>query len=61
MLVLTRNRDEKVVIGDNIIVTVVEIRSNKVRLGIEAPRNIEVHRAEVYRQIHGGDPGESES
>ena len=53
MLVLTRKKNESIVINDVIKVTVVEIRGDKVRLGIEAPREIEVHRQEVYDQIHG--------
>lgn len=51
MLVLSRQRDESIVIGDNIIVTVVDIRGDKVRLGIEAPTEIPVHRREVYEAI----------
>lgn len=53
MLVLTRKKNECIVINDVIRVTVVEIRGDKVRLGIEAPREVEVHRQEVYEQIHG--------
>jgi carbon storage regulator len=53
MLVLTRKKNESIVINDVIKVTVVEIRGDKVRLGIEAPRTIDVHRQEVYDQIHG--------
>ena len=53
MLVLTRKKNESIVINDVIKVTVVEIRGDKVRLGIEAPREIDVHRQEVYEQIHG--------
>lgn len=53
MLVLTRKKDESIVINDVIKVTVVEIRGDKVRLGIEAPRDVDVHRQEVYEQIHG--------
>jgi creatinine deaminase len=52
MLVLTRQRNETIVIGNNIDVTVVDIRGDKVRLGIQAPRNITVHRKEIYDQIH---------
>lgn len=48
MLLLSRKRDEKLVIGDNIVITVVEIRGDKVRLGVEAPKDIPVHRREVY-------------
>lgn len=53
MLVLTRKKNESIVINDFIKVTVVEIRGDKVRLGIEAPKEIDVHRQEVYDQIHG--------
>ncbi len=51
MLVLSRQRDEQIVIGDNIVITVVEIRGDKVRLGIQAPTSISVHRQEVYEAI----------
>ncbi|MCE9548049.1 MAG: carbon storage regulator CsrA [Planctomycetia bacterium] len=51
MLVLSRQRDESIIIGDNIIVTVVDVRGDKVRLGIEAPTEIPVHRHEVYEAI----------
>lgn len=51
MLVLSRKKDEKIVIGDNISIMVVEIRGDKVRLGIEAPRDVSVHRREVYDAI----------
>ena len=53
MLVLTRKKNESVVIGHNVSVTVVEIRGDKVRLGIVAPRDIPVHRQEVCDAIHG--------
>lgn len=51
MLVLSRQRDESIVIGDNVVVTVVDIRGDKVRLGIDAPVEIPVHRQEVYDAI----------
>lgn len=51
MLVLSRKKDEKIVIGDNISIMVVEIRGDKVRLGIDAPRDVSVHRREVYEAI----------
>ncbi len=51
MLVLSRQRDESIVIGDNIVVTIVDIRGDKVRLGIDAPTEIPVHRREVYEAI----------
>jgi carbon storage regulator len=51
MLVLSRQRDESIVIGDNIVITIVDIRGDKVRLGINAPAEIPVHRQEVYDAI----------
>ena len=51
MLVLSRQRDETIMIGDDIEITVVDIRDDKVRLGINAPRDIMVHRKEVYEAI----------
>ncbi len=51
MLVLSRQRDESIFIGDNIKITVVDIRGDKVRLGIEAPSEVPVHRQEVYEAI----------
>ena len=56
MLVLSRKKNESIIISDDIIVTVIEIRGDKVRLGIEAPKDISVHRREVYEAIHGTDP-----
>jgi len=65
MLVLSRQRDESIIIGDNIVITVVDIRGDKVRLGIQAPTEIPVHRQEVYEAIQreqlraqGMDPAE---
>lgn len=60
MLVLSRQRDESIVIGDNVVVTIVDIRGDKVRLGIEAPGEIPVHRREVYEAIQreNRDPAE---
>jgi len=51
MLVLSRKKNESIVIDDRIVITVVEIRGDKVRLGIEAPRDVPVHRSEVYDAI----------
>lgn len=51
MLVLSRQRDETIMIGDDIEITVVDIRGDKVRLGINAPTRIAVHRKEVYESI----------
>ena len=51
MLVLSRQRDETIMIGDEIELTVVDIRGDKVRLGIKAPSEVAVHRKEVYEAI----------
>jgi len=51
MLVLSRQRDETIMIGDEVEITVVDIRGDKVRLGISAPTSIAVHRKEVYEAI----------
>lgn len=51
MLVLSRQRDESIIIGDNVVITVVDVRGDKVRLGIDAPVEIPVHRREVYEAI----------
>jgi len=51
MLVLSRKKNESIIINDHITVTVVEIRGDKVRLGIDAPKDVSVHRREVYEAI----------
>lgn len=51
MLVLSRGKDESIIIGDDIEITVTEIRGDKVRLGINAPRSVPVHRKEIYEAI----------
>ena len=51
MLVLSRQRDESIMIGDKVVVTIVDIRGDKVRLGIEAPAEIPVHRQEIFEAI----------
>lgn len=51
MLVLSRHRDESIMIGDEIVITIVDIRGDKVRLGINAPQHVPVHRQEVYEAI----------
>ena len=53
MLVLSRKKNESIVINDNVVVTVVEVRGDKVRIGIEAPRDVTVHRQEVLEAILG--------
>ncbi len=51
MLVLTRKVDESIIIGDDVKIIVVEVRADQVKIGIDAPRSITVHREEVYREI----------
>jgi len=53
MLVLTRKRNESIVINDNIVITVLDIQGGKARLGIAAPEEVPVHRQEVFDAIHG--------
>ena len=52
MLVLTRRTNERIIIGQDIVITVLKVQNDQVRIGIEAPRHIEVHREEVYRALH---------
>ena len=51
MLVLSRHRNQQIVIGEEIVITVVDIRGDKIRLGIEAPPHVSVHRLEVYEAL----------
>ena len=51
MLVLSRQKDESIMIGDEVEITIVDVRGDKVRLGIDAPRSIAVHRKEIYEAI----------
>lgn len=60
MLVLSRKKNESIVVDDAIVITVVEIRGDKVRLGIEAPREVPIHRSEVYAAIHR-EPGTTQA
>ena len=61
MLVLSRKTNESIVIRDNIVITVVGVRGDKVRLGIEAPKEIAVHRREVYDKIKAQESPEKVS
>lgn len=56
MLVLSRKKNESIVINDDITIVVVEIRGDKVRLGVEAPKEVPVHRREVFDAIHRNEP-----
>jgi carbon storage regulator len=55
MLVLTRRAGESVMIGDDVIITVLEARGDVIRLGIQAPRDVQVHREEVYRELRAAN------
>jgi len=59
MLVLSRKKNESIVINNDITIVVVEIRGDKVRLGVEAPKEVPVHRREVYDAIRRNDQSES--
>jgi len=56
MLVLSRKKNESIIINDDITIVVVEIRGDKVRLGVEAPKEVPVHRNEVYEAIRRNQP-----
>lgn len=60
MLILTRRPNERLCIGENVVVTVLGVNGNQVRIGIEAPREVPVHREEIYQRIQSGEaePGE---
>jgi carbon storage regulator len=60
MLILTRRVGETLMVGDEITVTVLGVKGNQVRLGVNAPKNVAVHREEIYQRIHDEDQPEGE-
>ena len=60
MLILTRRIGESVVIGDDIKLTVLGVKGSQVRLGIDAPKSVSVHREEIYQRIQGEDSSSEE-
>lgn len=58
MLILTRRVGETLMIGDEVTVTVLGVKGNQVRIGINAPKNVAVHREEIYQRIKGENEGE---
>ncbi len=56
-LILTRRKDESIIIGDDITITVLGVKGNQVRLAINAPEHIAVHREEIYERIHAEKNG----
>jgi carbon storage regulator len=61
VLILSRKKGESIIISDNIVVMVVDIRGDKVRLGIEAPKDVSVHRREVYDAIKRAEGSQKKS
>jgi carbon storage regulator len=57
MLILTRRVGETIRIGEDVVVTVLGVKGNQVRVGVDAPRSVEVHREEIYERIAGGRSG----
>ncbi len=56
MLILTRRTQEAIMIGNNVTVTVLNVNGNQVRLGIDAPKEVQVHREEIYHKVNSGIP-----
>lgn len=56
MLILTRRPTETIMIGDDIAITILEVRGNQTRIGIDAPKNVAVHREEIYERVKQGLP-----
>lgn len=60
MLVLSRKKNESIVIDENIVITVVEVRGDKVRLGIQAPKEVPIHRSEVHAALRAEEAAQTD-
>ena len=58
MLILSRRADESIMIGDEVILTILSVKGKQVRIGISAPPDVSVHREEIYQRIQDGEPNE---
>ena len=58
MLILSRRADESIMIGDEVILTILSVKGKQVRIGISAPPDVSVHREEIYQRIQEGEPNE---
>lgn len=56
MLILSRRTDESIVIGDEVTITILSVKGKQVRIGINAPPDVSVHREEIYQRIQNGEP-----
>lgn len=61
MLVLSRKRDESIIIGDEIVITVVDIRGEQIKIGVTAPKDVSIHRHEIYEAIQEENKAASRS
>lgn len=59
MLILTRRMGESIRIGDNVTITVLGVKGSQIRIGVDAPREVEVHREEIYQRVHNEDDQEA--
>ncbi len=58
MLILTRKVGESLLIGDDVSITILNIRGNQVKIGVQAPKDVSVHREEIYQRIHQAKDGQ---